>query len=152
MLSIIKDDLTGNEIASFLQSHMNDMRHTSPPESKHALDIAGLQQADIQFWSGYQNAQLLACGALKTLSIMQGEIKSMRVSKGARGTGIGSVMLNFIIQQATSLGMQELKLETGSMDFFIPARKLYAKHGFVECLPFADYTPDIYSVFMSKAL
>jgi putative acetyltransferase len=48
--------------------------------------------------------------------------------------------------------MSRLSLETGSWDYFRPARAFYARHGFVECLPFADYAPDPNSVFMSLEL
>jgi putative acetyltransferase len=46
----------------------------------------------------------------------------------------------------------QLSLETGSVDEFIPARKLYEKYGFEECGPFADYTLDPLSTFMTKVL
>ena len=45
-----------------------------------------------------------------------------------------------------------ISLETGSMDAFVPARKLYEKYGFEECGPFGDYGLDPYSVFMTKVL
>jgi putative acetyltransferase len=35
--------------------------------------------------------------------------------------------------------MRRLSLETGSWPYFLPARALYARHGFVECGPFGDY-------------
>ena len=50
------------------------------------------------------------------------------------------------------MGISRLSLETGSWDYFIPARALYSSHGFVECPPFADYVPDPNSVFMSLEL
>ena len=37
------DDLSGPEIALFLDEHIRDMREVSPPESKHALDMEGLR-------------------------------------------------------------------------------------------------------------
>jgi putative acetyltransferase len=43
-------------------------------------------------------------------------------------------------------------LETGSMDAFEPARKLYAKFGFTYCGPFATYVENPNSVFMTKEL
>jgi len=43
-------------------------------------------------------------------------------------------------------------LETGSEDYFAPARRLYARHGFVVRGPFADYTDDPNSVYMELAL
>lgn len=33
------DDLSGLEIASFLDEHIKDMKSASPPESKHVPDL-----------------------------------------------------------------------------------------------------------------
>jgi len=38
------------------------------------------------------------------------------------------------------------------MDFFLPARALYANFGFEYCPPFADYIADPNSVFLTKEL
>jgi putative acetyltransferase len=53
---------------------------------------------------------------------------------------------------AKARGYQRVSLETGSMPFFEPARKLYRSHGFEECPPFADYKLDPNSVFLTKTL
>ena len=47
---------------------------------------------------------------------------------------------------------KRISLETASMDYFIPARQLYLKHGFNECPPFAQYKEDPNSIFMTSAL
>ena len=47
------------------------------------------------------------------------------------------------------LKIKKLSLETGSGDFFIPARALFKKLGFVECDPFAHYKKDPNSCYMS---
>jgi putative acetyltransferase len=73
----------------------------------------------------------------------------MHTAQGARGRGAGSAMLRHIIAAARASGMSRLSLETGSWDYFIPARRFYMHHGFVECLPFADYVPDPNSVFLT---
>ena len=54
--------------------------------------------------------------------------------------------------QAEQRGYTRVSLETGSMEFFRPARALYASFGFAPCPPFADYREDPNSVFMTKAL
>ncbi len=151
-MRIITDDLEGPEIAAFLQQHLDDMRATSPPESIHALDMNGLRQPEITFWTMWNYRQLIGCGAIKQLDSRHGEIKSMRIDEAYRGKGVASSMLRHIIQQARQRGYQRLSLETGSMAFFAPARALYRKHGFIECSPFADYVEDPNSVFMSLAL
>ncbi|MCQ3828234.1 GNAT family N-acetyltransferase [Microbulbifer elongatus] len=147
-MKIAIDDLSGPTIAAFLQEHIDDMRATSPPESVHALDLAGLRQPDITFWTLWEGGELLGCGALKELASDHGEIKSMRTGAAARGKGVGSAMLTHIIDESRARGYTRLSLETGSMAFFHPAHRLYRRHGFTECPPFAAYTNDPNSVYM----
>lgn len=75
---IREDDLAGDEVRGLLQEHLDAMERTSPPESRHALDITGLRQADVTFWSIWDGAELAGCGALKHLDSAHAEIKSMR--------------------------------------------------------------------------
>ena len=151
-LHIRLDDLSDPRIATFLEEHLADMRRVSPPESVHALDLRGLKQADVSFWTGWIDGRLAACGALKTLTPEHGEIKSMRTSAAFRGQGAGRLMLIHIAEQARARHMQRLSLETGSQDAFLPARALYASFGFVACGPFGDYAHDPHSVFMTLPL
>ena len=146
------DDLTGSQIKALLLRHLDEMRAASPPESVHALDLDGLRQPEITFWSIWDGEQLLGCGALKELDKQHGEIKSMHVHSDARGKGIAEKMLGHILQTARQRGYKRLSLETGSMKEFRPARKLYEKHGFAQCPVFGDYKPDVNSICMSKHL
>jgi len=151
-LSIQIDDLSSLAIAQLLQEHIDDMQSVSPPESKHALDLEGLKHTDITFWSLHERAELIGCGALKELNEKHGEIKSMRISSEHQGQGFASYLLEHIILIAQERNYQRLSLETGSMDFFKPARNLYLKYGFIECEPFGEYVEDVHSVFMSRKL
>jgi putative acetyltransferase len=151
-MEIKVDDLTGPEIGALLQEHLASMYLHSPPESVHALSIEKLRGPDITFWSVWENGELLGCGALKELDPLHGEIKSMRtVAKHSR-KGVGAAVLDHIIAEAKRRGYGRLSLETGSMVAFEPARKLYERAGFVYCVPFADYTNDPNSVFMTMEL
>ncbi len=152
MLHIEVDDLQGDEIAAFLQQHLDDMRATSPPESKHALDLEGLRQPDVTFWSAYFDGKLVGCAALKNLGDNLGEIKSMRTCASCRQKGVASALLNHVIEQAKSRQLERLLLETGSMAFFAPARALYGKFGFQTRGPFAQYRLDPNSVYMELPL
>ncbi|MFD2439529.1 GNAT family N-acetyltransferase [Paracoccus kondratievae] len=91
-------------------------------------------------------------GAVKRIGPDHGEIKSMHVLTEARGRGHSRRMLEALIAYARAEGMARLSLETGVQPTFIAARGLYARAGFVECLPFGDYQPDPNSVFMTIAL
>lgn len=146
------DDLTSPEIAELLNEHLQDMYATSPPESVHALDLDKLRKPEITFWSVWDSNELVGCGAIKELDATHAEIKSMRSSNRARGKGVGKKMLEHILEVASERKYQRLSLETGSQDFFIPARKLYERYGFESCGPFADYKEDPYSVFMTREL
>jgi putative acetyltransferase len=146
------DDLSGPEVKQILTEHLADMFAASPPECVFALDLDGLKKPNITFWTVWENGQLLGCGALKILDKTQGEIKPMRTTSAARNKGVASTLLRHILDVAKQKGLNKINLETGSQDFFEPARKLYAKHGFTECGPFSDYKLDPHSVFMGRGL
>ncbi|MGA2874604.1 MAG: GNAT family N-acetyltransferase [Nitrososphaerales archaeon] len=146
------DDLTGSEIQLFLKEHLEDMARHSPPESCHALDLERLRKPEVTFWSAWNNNELLGCGALKELTPQHGEIKSMRTAAAYRGKGVATALLNKILEEAKRRNYERVSLETGSMDSFAPARSLYARFGFKECNPFADYVEDPYSLYMTKEL
>lgn len=152
IMQIKRDDLSGTEVIQLIGEHLQGMAKNSPPESIHALNIEGLKQPDITFWSAWDQGQLLGCGALKELDQYHGEIKSMRTSSLHLRKGVAKNILQFIIDEAKRRGYKRVSLETGSMDAFAPARKLYAGNGFQYCAPFSDYIDDPNSVFMSMKL
>ncbi len=152
MIRIEIDDPARPDVHALLSEHLADMFATSPAESVHALDHSALQHESITFWTAREDGVLLGCGALKVLSHGQAEIKSMRTTAGARGRGVATLMLQHIVAEARKRGFNRVALETGTEDYFAPARRLYAKHGFTECAPFADYTLDPNSVFMELPL
>lgn len=151
-IEIIRDDLQGREIAALLEEHLNDMRAISPPESKHALDIDGLQKPDITFWTAWEKNEIVGCGALRKLDPLHGEIKSMRTSSRHRRKGVASRILQHIIDEARRRQYQRLSLETGSMVFFQPAYRLYLQIGFEPCGPFSSYKENLNSIFLTKKL
>ena len=151
-MEIRLDDLSDPRIEEFLKEHLEDMRSVSPPESKHALDLEGLRDPKVSFWSMWDQRKLIACGALKHLDNAHAEVKSMRVSTARRGQGLASQLLGHMLEEAVSRGYQRVSLETGSMEFFKPARVLYKSFGFRYCAPFANYKEDPHSVFMSLDL
>ncbi|MEH7086616.1 GNAT family N-acetyltransferase [Neobacillus drentensis] len=151
-MEIKLDDLTGADVAKLIGEHLHNMKQNSPPESIHALNLDQLQKPEITFWCAWEGKELLGCGALKELDHQHGEIKSMRTSSFHLRKGVAKQMLQHIVEEAKQRGYNRLSLETGSMDAFEPARRLYASFGFSYCQPFSDYTDDPNSVFMSKEL
>jgi len=151
-VQIAPDPLTSPEIAAFLQAHLDQMHETSPAESVHALDLSGLRAPGVRFWSAYDGGELVGCAALKRLDDEHAELKSMRTAPHRTRQGIASRLLAFVLDEAGRAGFDRVSLETGTQEFFAPARELYARHGFVACPPFGDYRPDPNSTFMTRSV
>ena len=66
--------------------------------------------------------------------------------------GVARAVLAHIIEEARNRSYHRLSLETGSMQAFEPAHKLYLEFGFTFCAPFADYVEDPHCVFMTRTL
>ncbi|PNI09117.1 GNAT family N-acetyltransferase [Arthrobacter sp. AFG7.2] len=157
MISIDRDDPARGDVHKLLSEHLADMFATSPAVSVHALDHSALSAPSMTFWTAREDGDLLGCGALKLLDVSsgsatQGEIKSMRTTASARKRGVATLMLRHILDDARTRNLERVYLETGTEDYFAPARRLYARHGFTECPPFADYVLDPHSVFMELDL
>jgi len=146
------DDLSGAAIHALLNEHLQSMYALSPPESVHALDLDRLRRPEITFWCAWEGSLLLGCGALKELDPTHGEVKSMRTADAHRRKGVGRAILAHIVDVARARHYGRLSLETGAMEAFRPAQKLYESFGFVYCGPFGDYVEDPYSVFMTMRL
>lgn len=151
-LRIVDGGLDDARVVAMLELHVVRARAETALGSAHALDLSGLRATDVSFWSAWEGEELVGVGALKRLSAEHGEIKSMHTAEAARGRGVGSALVRHIVHQARERGMRRLSLETGSWPYFLPARALYARHGFVECGPFGDYREDSNSVFMTMGL
>ena len=146
------DDLSGDATRALVAHHLLGMHASTPPESVFALGVDGLRDPAVTFWSGWDGDDLVVIGALKQLDPENAELKSMRVADGRLGTGAGRAILRHIVDAARARGIRTLWLETGTPDDFVPARRLYASEGFVECGPFGDYPESPYSVFMTRTL
>jgi len=151
-MRIEPDDLTSPQVLALLEEHLANMNELSPPESMHALDVSKLRAPGITFWAVWDGDELLGCGALKELEAGHGEVKSMRTPKALRRRGAGRAMLAHILQVARERKYERLSLETGSMEAFVPAQRLYQSVGFERCGPFGDYREDPNSVFMTLEL
>ena len=152
MLKSIEGNFDNIKVHDLLIKHFIELRSVSPKGSTHVLDIAGLKVSSIKFWSLWEGDELMGIGAIKFLNKKHGEFKSIRVNDKFRAKGRGLEIINHLIDEARKLNIQQLSLETGAGNFFVNARKLFAKSGFKTCDPFSHYEKDVNSVYMSMLI
>ena len=148
-MKTIESNFEDPEVNQLLKKHFVELRSVSPKGSTHVLDIEGLQNKNIKFWSIYENHKLIGCGALKFLDSNHGEFKSIRVADSFRKKGYGKKVISVLFEKSKELGINKISVETGSGEFFLPARRLFKEFGFEECEPFGHYVNDSNSCYMS---
>ena len=149
MLKSKEGNFNNPEVHELLVKHFIELRSVSPEGSAHVLDIAGLKDPTIKFWSLWEEDKLMGAGALKFLDKEHGEFKSIRVNDKFRNKKNGIKIIDHLINEAKKLNIKKLSLETGAGEFFLPARKIFDSRGFKVCEPFSHYKDDINSVYMS---
>ena len=126
----IEGNFDNHEVDELLKKHFVELKSVSPAGSTHVLDIEGLKDSSIKFWSMWENHQLIGCGALKLFDKNHGEFKSIRVADKFRKKGNGIKIINHLLDKAKKLNIKKISIETGAGDFFKPARKLFISSGF----------------------
>ena len=152
MIKSIEGNFDNPEVNELLTKHFIELRAASPEGSAHVLDIPGLKDKSIKFWSLWENEKLLGCGALKFLDKHHGEFKSIRVHDKFRHKDNGIKVIEHLIQEAIKLNIERISIETGAGKFFEPARKLFKKCNFEPCKPFAHYKEDVNSIYLTKLI
>jgi putative acetyltransferase len=121
-----------------------------PPESRHALDLHSLKQANVLFAVARDaSGQAIGCGAI-VLGDAYGEVKRMYVAPQQRGGGVARQVLTLLEAQASERGCSLLMLETGPRQ--PEALGFYASFGYERRGPFGGYRDDPLSVFMQKRI
>lgn len=153
MIEVREGGLDLPEVQALLRLHLAAMHEASPSESVHALDLSGLRQPEISFFTAWEDGELLGCGALKQLEPAHGEIKSMRTHPDRLRRGTAAALLSHILGVARERRYRRISLETGSGPAFEASLALYRQFGFTPCEPFADYpADDPFSRFLSRVL
>tara|TARA_B100001063_G_C16431980_1_gene389297 strand:- start:92 stop:559 length:468 start_codon:yes stop_codon:yes gene_type:complete len=152
MLKSIEGNFNNPEVNKLLTKHFIELRAASPEGSAHVLDIPGLKDPSIKFWSLWEDKKIFGCGALKFLDKEHGEFKSIRIHDNFRNKGNGIKVIEHLIYEAKKLNIKRISLETGAGEFFGPARKLFKRCDFQPCEPFAHYKEDINSLYLTKLI
>jgi putative acetyltransferase len=144
-------------VIDLLREHLAGMHAESPPDKVYALDLNALRQPNITFLTAWRQSGadgpaedlLMACGAIKELDPLHGELKSMRTTARHLRQGAAQAILTELLAIARRRGYARVSLETGSTPGFDAAVAMYRRFGFVECGPFGEYPLDPFSRFMT---
>lgn len=121
-----------------------------PPESRHALDLASLNQPNVLFAVARRpDGRAVGCAAI-VLGEEYGEVKRMYVAAECRGQGVAHRLFTLLETSAKDRGCRLLMLETGPRQ--PEAIAFYERCGFSRTSPFGSYRDDPLSVFMRKPI
>ncbi|MDQ1485500.1 MAG: amino-acid N-acetyltransferase [Actinomycetota bacterium] len=81
-------------------------------------------------------ASVVGCGALHVMWEDLAEVRTLAVDPGLRGSGIGHLLLDHLLQTARELGIRRVFCLTFEVDFFVA-------HGFTE-IDGSPVPPDVY--------
>lgn len=145
-------DFDNQRVIDLLRLHLQGMHTDSPAGSVFALDLTGLKHPSINFYTVWEEEELLGCGALSELSPHTGEIKSMRTHPDHLQKGVATQILKHLLNVAYSRNYEKLSLETGSGNAFMPAIMLYEKFGFTKGEAFGNYSATGFNQFFHLEL
>lgn len=149
MLIVEKADPREAQVTALLRASHALMEELFPPGDIYALSIDDLCTPDICFFAAREGDRVLGTGALAKHD-GYGEVKSMFTDPQMRGKGVAGAILRQIEDQARTLDLPLLRLETGAL--LAAAVKLYQRHGFAQCARFGAYEENDTSIYMEKTL
>jgi GNAT superfamily N-acetyltransferase len=91
----------------------------------------------------------IGCVGMRPLAPGCCEMKRLYVAPEARGLGLGSALIDTIIEAAVRIGHREMRLDT--LPFMTHAMALYGKAGFAPIAPYYE-TPVTGTVFLARRL
>ena len=140
---------------------------TAPPTDPDVLALTTAQQAelaamygedqplvelhpDIEFTLLALDGTPVGCVGLQPVAPGLGEIKRMYVTPSARGWGLSRLLLEAVETQARSVGLTNLRLETGTQQ--VAAIALYTNHGYRPTPPYPPFESEVASLCFAKQL
>jgi len=129
-------EYTREDSATVLELHKRGLEETESYVNDKRLDadlhdVEGTYLNDKgEFLIATIDNEIVGMGALRRVNEETAEVKRMRVSTKYQGKGIGSLILDRLIEKARQYGYRKLVLDTTAKQ--IAAQKLYQKRGFEE--------------------
>lgn len=120
------------------------------PEHTYTVDFEPFHRDGGVFVVAYDEATAVACGALRSITDCEVELKRMYVAGSHRGQGVSRRILGFLEERARELGFSRMLLETGDEQH--AAISLYQSSGYLRIDAFGEYAGSPRSVCFAKDL
>lgn len=152
--TVVAESPLSNDVRSLVAALNTWALEQTPREFTHHMSVEQMAQPDTTvFIARDLDGEALSMGALKRQGAGLGEVKRMFTRPQARGAGLAGRILEQIETLARREGLVRLVLETGAVDSFAPAWRVYERHGFIRCGSFLDYPPDSpHNIYYEKHL
>lgn len=124
----------------------------TPREFCHHMTVEQMAAPDTTLFVARWNGEAIGMGALRRHADGVGEVKRMYTRPEARGLGVGKAIVAEVIKLARAEGCRRLVLETGAVEGFASAWRVYEGHGFKRCGAVLDYADSAHNVFYAKDL
>jgi putative acetyltransferase len=126
----------------------------TPREFTHHMTVEQMAEPNTTvFIARDESGAAIAMGALKRHGDGLGEVKRMYTLPTARGAGLAGMIVAKIEALARQEGLTRLALETGAVDGFKAAWRVYERAGFTRCGAFLDYPADSpHNIYYEKLL
>jgi putative acetyltransferase len=126
----------------------------TPREFTHHMTVEQMAQPDTTvFIARDEGGAATGMGALKRHGEQLGEVKRMFTQPEVRGCGLAGSIVREIEDRARRDGLKRLALETGAVEAFAPAWRVYERQGFRRCGAFLDYPADSpHNIYYEKLL
>lgn len=124
----------------------------TPREFCHHMTVEQMAQPNTTLFVARQDGKAIGMGALRRHGDGAGEVKRMYTRPEARGLGVGKAIVAQIIKLARSEGCRRLVLETGAVEAFAAAWRIYEGHGFQRCGAVLGYADSPHNIFYAKDL
>ncbi len=126
----------------------------TPREYCHHMTVEQLAGADTSVFVARDGAgAAIGMGALRRHTGATGEVKRMYTAPERRGLGVAEAIVARIETMARREGISRLVLETGAVEAFASAWRVYERSGFTRCGAVLDYPADTgHNIYYEKAL
>jgi putative acetyltransferase len=125
----------------------------TPREFCHHMTVEQMAQPDTTVFVARQDGKAIGMGALRRLDRGIGELKRMYTLPETRGLGVAKAIVGEIENLARREGCHRLVLETGAVDGFKSAWRVYEQSGFTTCGAVLDYPADTgHNIYYEKLL